>query len=322
MENINKDTNFSLFGEDITSRLKRLLDLHIPNAEDRVIRAYKQWNLTIRDHLRNETALRLTIGSETQTVPIKIEDGVPTSFGKIADQFSEYLELLLLLPTLEKSVEGLRAILENHSTISRKIFNDNPFADYDDVKRTYELTRLTVANLKKIEFLKKLGSIQHDIFGAYFHYDSFIEIYWIPIALTSAMLGVSVESLAFVTLAHEIAHAYTHLGKDIDGQQWNTDSFAETNDHIVEGLAQFYTSVICEKLSVRFPEALITYRKLLEIDTGAYKAHTEWATNEKSRGEIIRVSMIKCRTQMITDYDAFKELLENEIAALKTNENL
>lgn len=312
-----KDSTQTLFNENIEARLKRLLDLHIPEAEERVKRAFRQWNIPIRDYLRNETALRLTIGSETQSVPIKVENGIPKPFRDAILEFSDYLELLLLLPVLEKSVDGLNAILQNHSLIGNKLFNGFPTADYDDVKRTYELTRLTVAHLKKIDFLKKIGSINEDIFGSYYFYESRISLYWIPLALTSAMLGVSVESLTVVVLAHEIAHAYTHLGKDIDSQQWDTYAFDVADLRIVEGLAQFYTSVICEKLSVRYPEALNAYKKLLEIQSGAYTVHTDWAKGEKSRGEIIRVSMIKCRTNRITKYDEFIDLLARETTALK-----
>ena len=36
--------------------------------------------------------------------------------------------------------------------------------------------------------------------------------------------GFDVEALTYVVLAHELAHAYTHLGRDIDGNAWDTES--------------------------------------------------------------------------------------------------
>ena len=38
------------------------------------------------------------------------------------------------------------------------------------------------------------------------------------IGLISGILGVSVEALTIVTLIHELSHAYSHLGYDIDGE--------------------------------------------------------------------------------------------------------
>jgi hypothetical protein len=34
-----------------------------------------QWNNVIRDHLRNEIGLRLTVGDEAQAVPLRVVDG-------------------------------------------------------------------------------------------------------------------------------------------------------------------------------------------------------------------------------------------------------
>src|SRR5207302_578999 len=43
-----------------------------------------------------------------------------------------------------------------------------------------------------------------------------ISLYWGVIGLIARALGVSVESLTVLVLAHELGHAYSHLGFDID----------------------------------------------------------------------------------------------------------
>ncbi len=44
------------------------------------------------------------------------------------------------------------------------------------------------------------------------------------IGLVSEWLGCAVEDLAIVVLTHELAHAYTQLGADIEGLRWAAPS--------------------------------------------------------------------------------------------------
>ena len=64
----------------------------------------------------------------------------------------------------------------------------------------------------------------------------------------AGVVGATVEALTVVVAAHELSHAYTHLGRDIDGRCWDTEAFAHAETGMVEGLAQFYTALICDKL--------------------------------------------------------------------------
>lgn len=64
-----------------------------------------------------------------------------------------------------------------------------------------------------------------------------IEVYWAVIGLVAALLDVRIEDLTTVVLTHELAHAYTHLGYDIDGANWPGQCFAKTESVLKEGLA-------------------------------------------------------------------------------------
>jgi hypothetical protein len=130
------------------------------------------------------------------------------------------------------------------------------------------------------------------------------------IGITARTLGVSVEALTNVVLAHELAHAYTHLGCDIDNEQWDTAKFAGCDLDIVEGLAQFYTKVICTRLQDRVPVALKAYEALLKEQSGPYKAHLNWVESDERGGEIVRVSMIECRSRGITASAKFSEAIK------------
>ena len=60
---------------------------------------------------------------------------------------------------------------------------------------------------------------------------------------------------------------------------------------IVEGLAQFYTEVVGQKLQQRIPVAYAAYEKFLELQSGPYIVHREWTKAEDPQGEIVRASM-------------------------------
>jgi len=62
------------------------------------------------------------------------------------------------------------------------------------------------------------------------------------IGVCAGWLGVPVEELAAVVLAHELAHAYTHLGRDVDGRRWEAQAFRDGEHAPKEGLAQYYTA--------------------------------------------------------------------------------
>jgi hypothetical protein len=46
--------------------------------QERVEWAFKQWNPILRDYMRNDTALRLSVGTESQAVAVRITDGMPS----------------------------------------------------------------------------------------------------------------------------------------------------------------------------------------------------------------------------------------------------
>jgi len=57
-----------------------------------------------------------------------------------------------------------------------------------------------------------------------------IELFWGVIGLVSRLLGVSLEGLTVKVLAHELAHAYTHVGADADGRAgWAASSTARAS---------------------------------------------------------------------------------------------
>jgi len=89
---------------------------------------------------------------------------------------------------------------------------------------------------------------------------------------------------------------YTHLGRDIDGEQWGDEAFQESELDIVEGLAQFYTEVVTARIAAQTPGPLAAYKKFLALQVGPYRAHENWVkTKPSQKGEIVRFAMVATR---------------------------
>jgi hypothetical protein len=115
-------------------------------------------------------------------------------------------------------------------------------------------------------------------------------------ALFAAAFGIRIEDLTLVTLAHELAHAYSHLGRDADGRVWLDPGFGQSDKAVIEGLAQHYAAIVSERLTERANGASGAYRKLLEHQSGPYRAHETWFTaSDSQRAEIVRFAMLRAR---------------------------
>ena len=92
-----------------------LLEKATPGVKDQVARAFRQWNNILRDYLRTETALRLTVGDDAQAVPVKIVDGMPLRFAEVLERFAGLDWLLLNRPMVEAAARGAKFLETSHS---------------------------------------------------------------------------------------------------------------------------------------------------------------------------------------------------------------
>jgi hypothetical protein len=297
------------FGEQDSRRWAEVLEKASPGIRETVERTYKQWNTILRDYLRNETALRLTVGSETQSVPVRVVSGMPCRFAEVMRNL-EGLEWLLLNRSALVAASSGTSFMAKHVDRIRDMWGEKAGpSKSEEIVRVKQTAEAWLNELEKVKAVEKIIGINEDVLGAYFFRVPEIRLYWIVIGITAGVIGVSAEALTIVTLAHELAHAYTHLGRDIDNERWNTEGFAAAELDIIEGLAQFYTAVLCRRLMLRMPTAIEAYDKLLEKQSGFYRAHIDWGGNYKQDGEIIHVSMIECRSQGIRETHKFKEAI-------------
>ncbi len=127
----------------------------------------------------------------------------------------------------------------------------------------------------------------------------------ILIGLTANSMGVGVDALTAVVLAHELAHAYSLLGYDIDGTRWIDEGFDLTEKSVKEGVAQYYTEKVMLRLRYRIPGGYKAYKALLEKQTPDYHTHTEWANLEGSTSEAFRATLLTLRKGEPVGRDAF-----------------
>ena len=164
----------------------------------------------------------------------------------------------------------------------------------------------------------KALSINEDILGVYRYKnisdDDFfinkarIQLYWCVIGLVSDWLACSVEDLTVVVMTHELAHAYTQLGADIEGKRWPSKFFTEASTHLKEGLAQFYTLRTLQRTKGRFPKALEVFEILLSKQPPQYHAHVPWVLNYSA--EAVRHAMLEMRRLREGEIEQFNYRVE------------
>jgi len=302
------------FAQQAAARtLERLLSAHEEEWRETVKRTFRQWNNILRNYLRDETALRLSVGDDQQSVPVRVTNALPEPFAEIVSEFNDPLiwKLYLNRAVLAASVQGIRlAEIEAPAIGRHEKLQAHPAAP-EELRHVSEHLEAINGYLDGLELIERIKGLNSDVLGAYFFRLPEVQLYWKVIGLVAGILNVSVEALTVVTLAHELAHAYTHLGRDIDGNRWGTDSFAATDLEIVEGLAQFYTAIICGKLAARFPAAHQAYEALLKMQSGAYVVHTNWTEQTERGGEIVRFAMIATRSRKLLRYSQWRAELDN-----------
>lgn len=296
------------------------------DAEDRVARTVKLANTAIRDVIRSETGLRLSDEQTRSSIPVKVTDGFSNGLAGLIGKYNDPVlwRIIAAQARLGSVLEGLNFLLTDWDAIEQ--WPQLPPAakgSRDAILKTVEVAHALQQIMMTKQVTGELKVIEEDILGAY-HFRRaqpqnrgwlgvapWIEIYWMPLALVSSMLGVRIEDLTVVVLAHELAHGYTHLGKDIDGNSWDTDAFGAASLDVVEGLAQFYTELVTNRLRHRFAGAFTAYEKLLELQSGPYLAHQDWATDSKApSGETVRFAMLAVRGMTELKHDDWKAALK------------
>jgi hypothetical protein len=303
--------------KDLQDRAVRIIQPLIPrDAEDRVSRAFRQWNQIVREHIRNETALRLTDGDARTAIPVRVVEGFPLPLANLIDGYRDRVlwRLILGQQKLGGIIEGLNFFLEGWAEFeSWPRLPEIARNGQDCLERTRDIAAVLQQLAVIEEVRQKMKQFSQDILGVYRFGKATgwqIELYWMAIAMVAAMLDVRLEDLTVVVLAHELTHGYTHLGRDIDGDQWEDGDFRKADLSIIEGLAQFYTETVVTRMEGRVPGPKMAYERLLNMQSGPYLAHREWLkADTPQKGEIVRFAMVMARRNSVQAKDEWQSLV-------------
>jgi hypothetical protein len=159
-----------------------------PDAEERVGRAFRQWNQIVRDHIRNETGLKLADGDGRNAVSVKIVDGFPVGLAQLIGKYSDPVlwRLIVGQPKLGGVVEGLTFLLKDWQSFEQwPKLPPSARNGGDPMRRTLEIVN-TLQQAALTEHVRKdITEIDEDILGVYRTNNSTVEVYWMPIAMVA-----------------------------------------------------------------------------------------------------------------------------------------
>jgi hypothetical protein len=296
----------------MTISLTSLLQRVPSSVESRVKSTRDRSRAALRDALRTECRLVMRGADEMDErgtlaqVNVEVVPGYPEILKTLT--FPDTLEHVLLLTRfrhqLADAASGTKGLIDLHRAFLRLPNTDQwiPATDQAFQDTNHWATEM-LQRLEKEDPVGTVLAVHEDILGAYIcdstSTDEFavnratIRLYWGVIGLVSEWLGCTVEDLTVVVLAHELAHAYSQLGADIEGRRWPSKHFAAAETALKEGLAQYYTERSLERLKNRFPGAITTFGILLKKQSGPYHAHEPWRDNFSP--EAVRRAMIEIR---------------------------
>ena len=307
------------------------------DTPDRVKASKERFNTRIREALRRETRLGLNrrkddlLGGRDEmiSVPITIHPGLPEGLQQLERQTIDDQHRLAVL--LSPYRQALVAVRDSGNTLAEEMI---PMLKRDAVGQglldgremsfasAWQYADSLCQKLATFDLTKFILRINEDVLGLYRYnvhndYDDpnpRIELYWGVIGLIARDLGVAVEDLAAVVLAHELAHAYTHVGSDADDRYWSTRHFYTSSIGLKEGLAQYYTDLVCQRLERDAPGIRSAYKILLPKQPAAYRVQEQW---KDSTPEMVRHAMLGIRrTPNDGSPETFREFLRKAEAPL------
>jgi len=306
--------------------LEELIEQLPSDTEDRVKKAKDRFNARIRDALRRETRLSFHRADETNVaVPIQIVPGVPVPLQPPDKQSIDdrHRVALLLAPFRHELTSmrdsGRKIVQELLPTLLRDSFARELLDGREQfIRGSAQYAEFLLQKLNEFELTKFILAVNTDVLGVYSYkvrgatYDEpepRIELYWGVIGLVARDLGVAVEDLTCVVLTHELAHAYTHVGGDADDHWWASRNFFDAAHELKEGLAQFYTLLVCSRFDDSSTGALRAFWELLPHQPAAYLTHERW---EQSTPEHVRLAMLATRrSENQSSLDSFEVHLRN-----------
>jgi len=296
-----------------------------PKCKEVVAGTIQRWEDKLRERVRLEMVLKLADdsawGRQVQRVGVILSDGLPIALAPYERDLTTTLAEIagMFRPDLQGFSAGAAALsqlLDRLGSIDAG-WADRTKAETPRIEALQTLVMQLLELAKRATFTDALKKIDEDVLGAYFPLGKklrgagppVIEIYWTVIGAVAKTIEVDVEGLTLTVLAHELAHAYSHLGADTDGNRWPDDAFCQSSVFIKEGIAQYYT----EKTVLWFSQRHIgaphyAYSEFLKLQGEPYHIHEHWS--KEFSPETVRAAIIECRNSQVTETSSFVQLME------------
>ena len=298
----------------------RLRQVLTDEASGVVSDAVKRWSPLLREAVRAVTALKFTddSGHVTATAPVAVVDGMPQPLAEVTSDIESWQWWLVLhRPALEQADRGLNLVLNQRDALARYMGDVSTRMDAVGTSSTF-IAEILHRSVDK-DLLARFRTIEEDILGAYWIHASKIQLYWMPLAIFAPLLGVPLATLSIVVLCHELVHAYTHRGIDLNKASWRTDRFIATDTYVKEGLAQYYTEQIMRGLGDRLPDGLATFLAKTAKQSAPYTTYQNWLGEKKQPSpEATRLAMLEFRNALppVFEHQKFVETLKSAQAQI------
>jgi hypothetical protein len=298
-------------------RLEKLVLSFNENLKNEVVRAKEKYNLKVRGVIAEKTGVSLIFRTkdldtklidslDKASIPIKVVDLVPSSLLELFAKFDDnHIEMLLHYRRMKRAAEELEFQISKYSAFSQYHVET---ANINEIETIIKHLRKLINEVEQCGIIEAIQKLGPDLLGAYFLRDNRVEIYWLCIGLCNILHDLPIEDFTLVVLIHELAHGYTHIGFDKDGNKWNTEDFDHSDLKIVEGFAQFYTEMLCRDY---FDQATEAFNALLTKQSTEYTDYKNWfGEREPDKYEKARRILLKTRKNRIAIYDEFRHYLD------------
>jgi hypothetical protein len=280
--------------------IKDILDQNIKISQDKceeMIKVHKKdvFNF-FRDYMGlNTPQVKPIVSFVTQTDNLRVL--LNTEYSDL--NFGEIQQLNALMNTLDEqyTIDDLSVIKQIDNlkfTIQKKL---------SDVEKRVE-------SLKDELFKKNLKYNDVRAFGEYLPTSKgvFIEINFLTCIFFCDEYKLDLGKFILSTYVHELAHFYTHLGRDKDESIW--ENFGEVDEEMAEGLAQYYTHEFFREkgwLENFKKENSLKDHENKFIFNEVYREYQKYC---KYSREQVYSSMIYVRRNKIVDHKHFYKVLQ------------
>jgi hypothetical protein len=302
------------------------------SASEETTLARRNWHQPIREALRSETGLRFgsSQGGEPARqieaftkVTVEIVDGVSEPLAVIAREHPDAIAWWILLNRrkLESAAESLRALEQRvpeiiQSRLGRRLAENDPTPSPAATTSSRDCSRMrsinpslsecgpsTAIGLARISSGKGESNSmrQPSLYGA--STAECLSRIW------SSWCSRTSWHMPLRTLAGTLT---VGSGRHID--------FVQSDAFLVEGLAQFYTDRLCDRLMGRRPSVRTAFDLLNKNQAAPYREFHRWKEVGPLIGEAVRQALIDCRVSRIKDHKAFYTLLQAAHSRLAAGE--